>query len=286
VQQPQDLRANPLDDEMHAYDSKDLKRLFGLPASAVRSLTRAGHLNPVRRSGRLHYSFPDLIMLRTASALRAAKIPAQRINRTLQTLRAALPTGASLNNLSITALGNQIAIREGKLMWESDTGQYALALDINDEQGGLLVIDRQGSSASPTMSADEFYAKAFSLEETNPGAARVAYEACLEADSRHVEARINLGRLLHLAGRFGEAEQVYRSADRAEPLLTFNLAVLLEDLDREPDAILAYREALALDPQLADAHFNLARLYERARNPKASLRHLLAYRRMMGRQGA
>jgi len=81
------------------------------------------------------------------------------------------------------------------------------------------------------------------------------------------------------------------SGDQREPFLVFNLAVLLEDLDREPDAITAYREALALDPQFADAHFNLARLYERARDerardPKASLRHLLAYRRMIDGQGA
>ena len=47
----------------------------------------------------------------------------------------------------------------------------------------------------------------------------------------------------------------------------------------------AYREALALDPQLADAHFNLARLHERAGNPKDALRHLLAYRRLMDQQG-
>src|ERR1700684_608508 len=100
AQRPKELPAKPLDDEMHAYDTKDLKRLFGLPASAVRSLTRAGHLAPIRRAGRLHYSFPDLIMLRTASALRAAKIPTQRINRTLRTLRAALPVGAALSNLS------------------------------------------------------------------------------------------------------------------------------------------------------------------------------------------
>jgi tetratricopeptide (TPR) repeat protein len=94
-----------------------------------------------------------------------------------------------------------------------------------------------------------------------------------------------LGRLLHIAGSLADAEQVYRAATKAEPLLAFNLAVLLEDLGREPDAILTYREALALDPQLADAHFNLARLYERARDPQASLRHLLAYRRMIDRQG-
>jgi tetratricopeptide (TPR) repeat protein len=88
-----------------------------------------------------------------------------------------------------------------------------------------------------------------------------------------------------MAGRLADAERVYRSARKPESVLLFNLAVLLEDLEREPDAIVAYREALALDPELADAHFNLARLYERARNPKASLRHLLAYRRMIDRQG-
>ena len=115
--------------------------------------------------------------------------------------------------------------------------------------------------------------------------ARSAYEQILKADPNHLEARINLGRLLHLDGRLAEAEQVYRFGGKAEPFLVFNLAVLLEDLGREPEAIVAYREALALDPQFADAHFNLARLYERARDPKASLRHLLAYRRMMD-QGA
>jgi tetratricopeptide (TPR) repeat protein len=274
---------------MHAYDTKDLKRLFGLPAAAVRSLARAGHLSPVRRLGKLHYSFRDLIVLRTASALRAANIPAQRINRTLQRLRAELPAelpaGETLNKRSLTALGNRIAIREGKMLWESDTGQYVLALDIDEEQGGLHVLKGTDVSTDATDSADELYAKAYSLEETDPAAAQAAYETCLKANPQHLEARINLGRLLHLAGRFKEAEHLYRSADRPEPLLTFNLAVLLEDLDREPDAILAYREALALDPQLADAHFNLARLYERARDPKASLRHLLAYRRMMDRQG-
>jgi len=61
--------------------------------------------------------------------------------------------------------------------------------------------------------------------------------------------------------------------------LLFNLAVLLEDLVRLDDAIVAYRQALAVDPSLIDAHFNLARLYELAGEPRAALRHLLAYRR-------
>ena len=182
-------------------------------------------------------------------------------------------------------MGNQIAVREGKLIWESDSGQYVFALDADAEKGGLHVISRAPSAAPSEISADEHYAKAFGLEETDPAGARTAYAACLAADPQHLEARINLGRLLHMEGRLEEAEHIYRAAHQPEPLLKFNLAVLLEDSHREPDAIVAYREALALDPQLADAHFNLARLYDRARNPKASLRHLLAYRRMIDRQG-
>ena len=295
---------------MHAYDTKDLERLFGLPASAVRALARAGNIQPVRRSGRLHYSFHDLVVLRTASALRAAKISSQRINKTLQELRSALPEGSALNKISLTALGNRIAIREGQSLRESESGQYALALEIVEEKGRLHVISRQdaapalecaagiagglaadaaeaaaGDSAEFADFADRHYAKALDLEDTNPQAAQKAYESCLKADPDHLEARINLGRLLHLAGRLAEAERVYRVGAKVDPFIAFNLAVVLEDLEREPDAIIAYREALALDPQFADAHFNLARLYERAQDPKASLRHLLAYRRMMD-QGA
>jgi tetratricopeptide (TPR) repeat protein len=279
------LPANPPDDEMHAYDTKDLERLFGLPASAVRALTRAGNIHPVRRGGKLHYSFHDLVVLRTASALRAANISSQRINKTLKELRSALPADSALNRLSLTALGNRIVIREGQSLRESESGQYALALEIVEQKGHLLVIARQDEPPAPGTSAEELFAKGTLLEETDPQAARSAYEAVLEADVNHLEARINLGRLLHLDGRLAEAEQVYRFGGQAEPFLVFNLAVLLEDLGREPEAIVAYREALALDPQFADAHFNLARLYERARDAKASLRHLLAYRRMMD-QGA
>jgi tetratricopeptide (TPR) repeat protein len=270
---------------MHAYDAKDLKRLFGLPVASVRSLTRAGHVTPVRRGGKLHYSFQDLIVLRTASALRAGNISARRITSTLQRLRATLPEGATLNKLSLTALNNRIAIREGRMLWESDTGQYALALDIDTGQGGLHILNPVRDEPVAGRSAEELFAEAYDTEETQPRAAEAAYRSCLQQEPNHREARINLGRLLHLAGRFDEAEKVYRAGSGKEPVIAFNLGVLLEDMDRPAEAMVSYREALAMDPQLADAHFNLARLYQLSQDPKASLRHLLAYRRMVDRPG-
>ncbi len=272
---------------MHEFDSKDLKRLFGIPASQIRALIRAGHIHPVKKAGRLSYSFQDLIVLRTAGTLRAAKIPAQKINRTLRQIRQSLPAALPLSGLSILAVGDRIVVREGQALRESETGQYALALEVIDKGGGeILLIDRRDTEASATATLgggapEEHFEKALQLEESDVQAAQAAYEACLAADAQHMEARLNLGRLLHIGGRLSEAEEVYRGAVSAEPLLLFNVAVLLEDLDREAEAMSTYREALALDPNFADAHFNLARLYERAGKPKDALRHLLAYRRLM-----
>jgi tetratricopeptide (TPR) repeat protein len=277
---------------MQEFDSKDLKRLFGIPASHVRSLIRAGHISPSKKagkSGKLAYSFQDLIVLRTLGSLRAAKIPTKRINRTLREIRSSLPGELPLSGLSIVAVGDRIVVREGRSLRESETGQYTLALEVIDQDGALLMIDKH-SNAEPKAAprtraalaedAAAHFTRAMDLEESDEAAARAAYEACLALDERHVEARVNLGRLLHLQGRLREAEKIYRGIDAAEALLSFNLAVLLEDLEREAEAAVAYREALAQDPGLADAHFNLARLCEQAGNQKDALRHLLAYRRL------
>jgi tetratricopeptide (TPR) repeat protein len=276
---------------MQEFDSKDLKRLFGIPASHVRSLIRAGHISPSKKAGKLAYSFQDLIVLRTLGSLRAAKIPTKRINRTLREIRSSLPGELPLSGLSIVAIGDRIVVREGRSLRESETGQYTLALEVIDQGGALLMIDKRpdaqpkaapgaGVGGTAAQDAATHFERAMDLEESDAAAARAAYEACLALDERHAEARVNLGRLLHLEGRLREAEQVYRGIDTAEPLLSFNLAVLLEDLERQDEAAVAYREALAQDPGLADAHFNLARLYEQAGNPKDALRHLLAYRRL------
>ena len=47
---------------------------------------------------------------------------------------------------------------------------------------------------------------------------------------------------------------MYRAARHRSALLAFNLALVLEDLGRDQEAISAYRESLALDPGMHEAH--------------------------------
>jgi tetratricopeptide (TPR) repeat protein len=268
--------------ETHEYSQAELTRRFHLPVALIRSLSDAGFITATARTGKTHYTFQDLLVLRMASALKAAKVPAARIIAAFATIRTLLPPGAALSSMAVAATGKHVAVREGASTWEAHSGQYALPLlgDAPSERGTsaatslVAVKERTG-----TIQAELLYSQGHALEATDLGGARAAYLAALRICSDHLEARINLGRLLHLDGELQEAERVYRKAKSSSALLSFNLAILLEDLQREEEAVVAYREALALDPAMYDAHFNLARLHEKAHRPRDALRHLLAYRR-------
>ena len=185
-----------------------------------------------------------------------------------------------MHRLALDTIGHLIRVRTGDAYWEPASGQYAMALEVPAARAHIGSISHRDVSMHSTQSAHEQYLRGAELEEADLTAARAAYEACLAGDCTHLEARINLGRLLHLEGRLREAESTYRGTKEPNATLFFNLAVVLEDLQRDGEAASAYREALIHDPALADAHFNLSLLHERAGDAQTSFRHLLAYHRL------
>ncbi|ODV41476.1 hypothetical protein AWV79_35490 [Cupriavidus sp. UYMMa02A] len=58
----------------------------------------------------------------------------------------------------------------------------------------------------------------------------------------------------------------------------FNRALALEDTGDADAAMQAYQDCLALDPDNADAHLNLGRLYDLAGRTQQALRHYARYR--------
>jgi tetratricopeptide (TPR) repeat protein len=233
---------------MPGYDATNIKRLFGLSTSHMRSLRRYGYVQPALVNSRFVYSFQDLVVLRTVSALRAAAIPTRAIYRALR---------------------------------ELSTGQLALALEADDTHGHVRPIAGGARRIKETISqAHQHFLRGLDLEDNDAKQARAAYEACLAGDCSHLEARINLGRILHLEGLYKEAEKVYRGTKEPDAVLFYNLAAVLEDLGRDTAAVEAYRQAIVHDPGMADAHFNLSLVHERAGDVQAAFRHLLAYRRL------
>ena len=266
---------------MHDYSIADIERLVGLSRGVVRSLIRQHFVAPHRgRRREYRFSFQDLLVLRTAKALSGARLSNRRITRSLRDLRRRLPEHAPLSGLSLRAVGDSVSVREGQVEWQSDSGQYLLALDVLVTDGTLHIIERSSAPASPQP--DRLFDEAAYLENSDPQRAIELYRRCLELDGAQVEARINCARLLHEAGQFDLAEQLYRvEACSSDAQALFNLGVLLEDTGRTAQAIDSYLAAITVDPGFADAHYNLARLYEMQGNQPHMLRHLRQYRTLI-----
>lgn len=267
---------------MHSYGVRDVEKLLRLPRSTIRALIKAGFVTPARGPRRSwRFSFQDLIVLRTAQALTEARVPAKRITRSLKDLRAQLPGHMPLSGLAIGAVGDRVVIRDGAGRRQVDSGQYLLAFEGDPGTGALSVIARQ--SVAPSADGADWFERALALEETDPAAALQAYAQAIAVDSGRLEAHINLGRLLHEAGRLDQAERAYRAGLAAcggSAVLRFNLAAVLEDLGRDTEACASYEAALREDPTLADAHYNLSLLCERLKRPRDALRHMSQYRRL------
>ena len=261
---------------------REVEKLLRLPRSTIRALIEAGFVSPARGPRNAwRFSFQDLIVLRTAQALAEANVPRKRINRSMKELRRHLPESMPLSGLSISAVADKVVVKEGGQRWQAESGQYLLAFEGDPADGSLSVIQPR---ATREPGATEWFDNAVALEEADPEAAREAYERAIAADPALLNAHINLGLLLHRAGRLERAERVYRNAVAAcgnDPTVLYNLGVLLEDLGRRDEAAQAYKAALREDPGMADCHYNLALLCEALRKPREAIRHMAQYRKLL-----
>ena len=264
------------------YSVRDVTRLLGLSRSIVSGFVDAGIVSPRRGPrGEYRFSFPDLVVLRTAQALKAAQLPPARIVRSLRKLRAKLPPAVPLTGLRVEAVGDAVVVTEGDAQWQPDDGQYVLRFAVQSTPRGVAFFETPKGRAKEAV--QDWFGRALALEGHDPAGACAAYRSALAADPQHLDAYINLGLCLHNGGRVEEALAVYREGLAQcgpDGTLLYNLAVALEDSARVDEALEAYRAAVAAAPDMADAHYNLALLCQQRGLGQEALRHLSAYRRL------
>jgi tetratricopeptide (TPR) repeat protein len=265
---------------MESFSTREVARLLGLSESQVRAQARAGFLTLQRgpRNG-YRFSFQDLVLLRTARELAQARVPPRRIRHALRGLARQLPIGRSLSEMRITPDGRGVLVHESGMAWNPESGQLHIDFSTKQQLGTREEMLREDSQR-----AWAWFDRALDLEATSTSEASRAYAEALACDPDFVDAHVNLGRLLQLAGQIEEAIEHYRISIRAassDPTGAFNLGTALEELGRWSDALSAYRRAIDVDSSFADAHFNLARLYEQLGNRAEAIRHLRTYKRLI-----
>ncbi|HEY4183927.1 MAG TPA: tetratricopeptide repeat protein [Polyangia bacterium] len=277
------------------FSTQDVTGMLGVTPSRLRAYVRAGLLCPQRgQSGELRFSFQDLLLLRTAEGLVTERLPPRRVRDALRNLRRILPTSQPLTGVHLENEGGHVIVHDGERAWRADSGQFLMTFEASPlaptaaSPATTEIFARRptADSARPPPVASDFFQLAGDLEDNAPEQARVAYEQVLAMEPNHVEAHVNLGRLLHNDDELPAAEAHYRAAIALRPddvTALFNLGVLLEDRGQFETAIATYEAATALDARHADAHFNAARLHDEAGHYEAALRHLRAYRNLTRR---
>ncbi|HXU68796.1 MAG TPA: tetratricopeptide repeat protein [Polyangia bacterium] len=274
------------------YSAEDVAKLLGVSVRQVRSYVRDGFLAPaVADDGTPRFSFQDVVLLRTAAGLTAARIAPARVKRALARLRQQLPEGRPLSGVAIAAEGNRIIVRDGGARWNPESGQVLFDFRVAELAEGIAEL-KPKAPAPPldtieVAAADEWYQIGCRREdEGDSDGAVAAYRRAIETDAGHADALVNVGRLLHERGDRAAALQAYESALQLrpeDPVAAFNLGVALEDAERFDDAAAAYQRAIAADPRAADAHYNLAGVFERLGDRASALRHLRTYKKLTGR---
>jgi tetratricopeptide (TPR) repeat protein len=273
------------------YTIREVADLLGLSVHQIRAYADKGFLTPERGSrGEYRFGFQDLVILRTASELTAARIPPRKVRRVLERLREQLPQGRPLTAVRIAAEGDQVIVRDGTSVWNPESGQALFDFAVSEIAAQAEPLARrQAEEARENESefdAEEWYELGCEIEFGAPDEARDAYRRAVELNPHYADAHVNLGRLLHEQEELAAAEAHYRIALSIDPrhaTAAFNLGVALEDLGRLDDAIAAYQHALDIDPTNADAHFNLAGICEDRGDKTGAFRHLKAFRRITGK---
>lgn len=270
-----------------SYSVREVSAMLGLSAGQIRSYAAKGFLTPERDAdGDLRFGFQDLVILRTAGELTAAHIPSRKIRRVLASVRAQLPEGRSIAGVRIAADGERVVVRDGATVWNPESGQSLFDFSVAEiadktKPIALAAVREAKARRDDDLGADAWFELGSDLEISAPDEARAAYEKAIALDPAHVDAHVNLGRLLHEDGSPALAETHYRAALAADPhhsVATFNLGVALDDLGRLAEATDAYRRAIDLDPENHDAHYNLAGILEREGDKAGAVRHLTRYR--------
>jgi len=225
---------------MQVFRAKDVERVLGMRRSALRMLVQDGLVTPERGPGR-QYRFS----FRDLARLRSAQ--------------ALLQANVSPRRVALT-----LPVRDEHGLLTTPAGQYLLDLDFAPLSPSGTLND---TGVLQILEGDSTPAEGYAVEEHEPDDI----------------ARVEWGRQLREEGLMEAAEAIYRGGlreDNGPPALLIALGELLEQTERELEAIDCYKRALALQADDPEVHFNLARVYQQLGMSRAAVRHWNSFREL------
>ena len=225
------------------------------------------------------------MLLRTAVELQAARIPPRKILASLRKLGRRCRPSCRSRGLRITAVGNDVTVRDGRSQWHADTGQLVMDFELAPAAGSVAFLQRtpargdvaarrRGGLVQPRRGA----------RGERPARRRGGVPAGPRRSIRRMptpistSARCSAKPPLRRGGRALRRGAARKPRRGAASLQSRHRARGPGPARRRRSA--SYHACLRLAPDLADAHYNAARLHQQLGDARQAVRHFNAYRRL------
>jgi tetratricopeptide (TPR) repeat protein len=252
-----------------SWAREDILRVLNITARQLQSWEKQ-ELIPKLKT----YAFGEMVALRTLAKMREGRVPAERIRRSVASLRAKLKgIDNPLTELKVFIDGKRIGVQLAGQKMDSISGQLLLDFDANEIKRMLSFPTAPSAAtaakASRTLRAEgeHWFQKGLELEQAGVPRDEIiaAYKKAIELDPASAGALVNLGTIYFHARDWTKAEKYYQQAVESDPsyaLAHFNLGNLYDERNERQKARSHYEEALRLRDNYADAHYNLALLHQ------------------------
>ncbi|HVV51451.1 MAG TPA: tetratricopeptide repeat protein [Polyangia bacterium] len=281
-----------MDEAIYSYAGA--AKILGVPESKLRYWAQVGFVGPsVRRSGKPHYSFQDLVSVKAAKELTDRGFKPGEIRKAIEEVRATLPhVDRPLDRIRVAFDGAKLVVVDeggafesgGQRLFDFGLGELARHSDSGVAAALPIAAEETGEAPGAKRQAYDWFVEGTRAElgggDEGDARAETCYRQALALDAGLAAARTNLGSLAYRRGDVAGAREAFEAAlalDPDQPEARFNLAnLVLEGGDLEL-AVAELRRVLQTAPDFADAHYNLAVALERLGGRAAARAHLEHY---------
>jgi tetratricopeptide (TPR) repeat protein len=280
------------------YTFAAVAKILEIPESKLRYWAQVGFVGPsVRGTGKVLFSFQDLVSVKAAKELIDRGFAVARIRKALDSVRSSLPhVDRPLDRIRVAFDGDTLLVIDDGAAFEV-TGQKIFAFGLGElaaraarptdgqvvtPGGASTATDVEAGTRSRPANAYEWFAEALRLQ-ADPARiddAESCYRKALALDAGLAAAHTNLGQIAFRRGDVRAARAAFEAAlalDPDQPEARFNLANLIFETGDLELAVAELRRVLQTAPDFADAHYNLAVALERLGGRAQARAHLERY---------
>jgi tetratricopeptide (TPR) repeat protein len=259
------------------FSTRAAARILAVSPDRIRYWVKRRLVSPAAQRGRRYrFAFNDLLIMRMAKDLLPSRRHLEPFRRCFDRMLNYCDTRRPITSLKLCNDDGLIVVRDRDVSFEAESGQLLLFVDADRPAG--KVEDRFGPAR-----VQKRFEEARLMAESDPARALMLCSDLIGREPRNFELHLQMAEVLEHEGDLAGAMRHLLGAALLVPgnaEVHVRLGIIYRKRDEFNLALQSFVRATECDPLVAEAHRNLAELYDHLGRTREALRHLSTLHRL------